>query len=204
MKDIYIIFSSTPYKMGKFIRAFTGEKFNHASIMFDENMLDAYTFGRRHIDTPFYGGIIKDSVSRYRHKNRNANVTICKIQAEDNEYDNALNTAREMYFNRERYVYNLFSAAISLTKKRWYIEDSFTCVEFCAYILSQVSDKVDQNKFYSVGSLYEIFKEFSIYTGPFNIVGAEDEDFHTKQGIKKSTKGAVSVISQLMKRKKSF
>lgn len=190
--------------MGKFIRAFTREKFNHASIMFDENMLDAYTFARRYIDTPFYGGIIKDSVSRYKHKNKKAKIEICKIQVEDNAYDQALHLAREMYSNRERYVYNLFSAAISLTKKRWYIEDSFTCVEFCAYILSCVNDKIDKKKFYSVGSLYEIFKDFSIYTGEFNIIGNEDTEFLTKQGMKKSIKGAVSVISQLMKRKKSF
>ena len=69
MKEIYVVFSSTPYKIGKFIRFFTREEYNHVSIMFDENMLEAYSFGRKHVDTPCWGGIIKDSVSRYKNKN---------------------------------------------------------------------------------------------------------------------------------------
>lgn len=202
MKDVYIVFSSTPYKIGKFIRAFTGEEYNHASVMFDENMLEAYSFGRMHIDTPFWGGIIKDSVSRYEYKNVKAKINVCKIQVEDEKYQKALETAKAMYEERERYIYNLFAAGISLFKKRLFIENAYTCVEFCVMLLSIMTDKVDKNGFYSVGELYHLFKEFSIYDGQFNICGQEDEDFISNKGIKKSFTGTYGVIRELIKRMK--
>lgn len=202
MKDVYVVFSSTPYKIGKFIRIFTGEFYNHVSIMFDENMLEAYSFGRKHVDTAFYGGIIKDSVSRYKKNGVVADVSICRISVDDDAYSNALNMAKTMYENKQYYVYNFFSAVVSIFQKRIFIENSFTCVEFCAFILSMMTDKIQKNGFYSVEDLYEIFKEFSVYKGEFNISGEEDEEYNTRQGVKKSFKGASCIILELIKRMK--
>lgn len=202
MKDVYVVFSSTPYKIGKFVRMFTGEFYNHVSVMFDDKMLEAYSFGRNHVDTAFYGGIIKDSVSRYTKNGVSAYVSVCKISVDDEAYFNALHTARAMYENKEKYVYNLFSAAVSVFHKRIFIENSFTCVEFCAYLLSMMTDKIAKNGFYSVESLYEIFKEFSVYKGEFNLSGTEDESYKMRQGRRKALKGAFLVISKLIKRMK--
>ena len=204
MKDVYIVFSATPYKMGKFIRTFTRGEFNHASIMFDENMCEAYSFGRRHIDTPFYGGIIKDSVSRYVSKNgkKRAYINICKIQVEDDRYYEALNTAKDMFANKDDYVYNLLSAGHSVAGKRIFIKDSYTCVEFCVFLLSMMTDNVKKDGFYSVTDLYAVYKDFSIYNGEFNISGNVDEDFISEKGFKVAIKGGTYVVKELIKRRK--
>lgn len=202
MKDVYVIFSSTPYKMGRFIRLFTGGYFNHVSIMFDTNMSEAYTFGRKYIDTAFFGGMIKDSVSRYSKDGTTSKVSVCKISVDDEKYQQALNQAKNMYENKEDYVYNLFSAFVSIFGKRLFIKDAFTCVEFCTYILSIMTDKIEKNGFYSVAGLYEKFEEFSIYKGEFNITGEDDVVFKTRQGAKAAFKGAVLNISELIRRMK--
>ncbi len=200
MKEIYVVFSSTPYKIGKFIRFFTREEYNHVSVMFDENMLEAYSFGRKHIDTPFWGGIIKDSISRYKYKNALADICVCKIPVEDEKYFKAFENAKNMYENRDLFVYNLFSAGVSVFRKRLFIHNAYTCVEFCAYILGIMLDNIDQNGFYTVGELLEVFKEYSIYKGQFNILGSEDADFTDNKGIRASFKGFLSVVSELVKR----
>lgn len=204
MKDVYVIFSSTPYRIGKFIRIFTGEFYNHVSIMFDEKMVEAYSFGRIHVDTAFYGGMVKDSVSRYKKNGIVADVSICKISVSDDDYSKALKMAKTMYENKEKYVYNLFSAVVSIFGKRIFIKDSFTCVEFCAFLLSIMTDKIKKDEFYSVESLYTVFKEFSVYKGEFNILGEEDESYKTRQGAKKALKGAFYVVLELIKRKKKY
>lgn len=202
MRDLYIIFSSTPYKIGKFIRTFTGEEYNHVSVMFDENMAQAYSCGRRHIDTPFWGGLIKDSVSRYEYKNVKAKINVCKVQVEDEKYEKALVIAQEMYKNKDLYIYNLFAAGISLFKRRLFIENTYTCVEFCVFLLSMMFEKIDKNGFYTVCSLYDEFKECSIYKGEFNIQGDPDEDFTKQKGIKMSFVGTVGTVRELIKRMK--
>ncbi len=202
MKDVYIIFSSTPYKVGKFIRTFTGEEYNHVSIMFDENMAEAYSCGRRYIDTPFWGGMIKDSVSRYEYKKVKAKINVCKVQVENEKYEKALRTAQMMYENKDLYIYNLFAAGVSLFKRRLFIENTYTCVEFCVFLLSIMFDKIDKNGFYTVCSLYDEFKDHSIYKGEFNIQGEKDEDFTNNKGIKASFKGALGTVRELIKRMK--
>lgn len=200
MKDIYIVFSHTPYKIGTFIRTFTREEYNHASIMFDPEMKEPYTFGRNHIDTPFWGGYIKDSVTRYTYKNTTASVAICRISVEDEKFDHALKTAREMFKNREIYVYNLFAAFFSIFHRRVFIENSFTCVECTCYFLSLVTDRVDKNGFYSVGELYEVFKNDTVYRGIFNIKGEEDTGFNTRKGFGVSVSRTFKSVAELIRR----
>ena len=200
MKDIYVVFSSTPYKIGKFIRFFTKEEYNHVSIMFDENMLEAYSFGRKYIDTPFWGGIIKDSISRYKYKNALADICVCRVAVDDEKYFKAFETAKNMYENKDLFVYNLFSAGVSIFRKRLFIHNAYTCVEFCVYILSLIFDNIDKDGFYTVGELCEEFTEYSVYKGQFNICGSEDEDFISNKGIKASFKGFFTVVRELAKR----
>ncbi len=203
MKEIYVVFSSTPYKIGKFIRFFTGERYNHVSVMFDKNMLEAYSFGRKHVDTPFWGGIIKDSVSRYKNKNILADICVCKIPVDDEKYYKAFETAKNMYENKEQFVYNLFSAGVSIFRKRLFIHHAYTCVEFCVHILSLMFDNIDKSSFYTVGELCDEFKEYSVYTGQFNICGEEDDEFKCNKGIKMALKGFFGVVAELIKRMKT-
>ena len=202
MKDIYIVFSSTPYKMGKFIRTFTRSEYNHVSIMFDENMKEAYSFGRKYIDTPFWGGIIKDSVSRYEYKNVKAYIDKCKITVDDETFEKVYETIKNMYLNKDLYIYNLFSAGISIFRKRVPIVDTYTCVEFCVYILGIIDKNMDTNCFYNVKSLHEKLKQYSIYEGVFDIIGEEDIEFKNNKGKRVAFKGLLNTVLELIRRMK--
>lgn len=152
--------------MGKFIRFFTKEKYNHVSFSFDGNISCAYTFARKYLNTPFYGGLVKDSPDRYFYKNKKADIAVCKIEIGDSAYEKVLSTANAMYEQRDTYIYNFFSAFSSLRKKKLPVKNAFTCVEFAVYLLSLCDIKdteIDNRKFYSVDSLKSNFPAF--YTG---------------------------------------
>ena len=125
---------------------------------------------------------------------------MCKIPVDDEKYYRALETAKNMYENKELFVYNLFSAGVSIFRKRLFIHNAYTCVEFCVYILSLMFDNIDKNSFYTVGELCDEFKDYSVYTGQFNICGEEDDEFKSNMGIKTSLKGFFSVVAELIKR----
>ena len=78
-QHIYVVFSSTPYKMGKFIRAMTRESYNHVSIALDESLSQMYSFSRRYYRTPLYGGFVHESRSRYHVNGDATRICLCAL-----------------------------------------------------------------------------------------------------------------------------
>ena len=75
---IRVVFSATPTRMGKFIRATTNARYNHVSVSLREGG-PLYSFSRKYCNVPFCGGFVKESPLRYQNGNRKAHVRICTI-----------------------------------------------------------------------------------------------------------------------------
>ncbi|MDF2713668.1 MAG: hypothetical protein K0R28_593 [Paenibacillus sp.] len=61
-KKVYILLTDTGTWLSKMIKAYTKEPFNHASLAFDEDMQEVYSFGRKHESNPFLGGFVKENL----------------------------------------------------------------------------------------------------------------------------------------------
>lgn len=168
IKEIFLVFSSTPYKMGKFIRFFTKEKYNHVSFSFGEDLSRAYTFARKYVNTPFYGGLVCDSPERYRYNGKKADIALCKIQIGDGAYIALENAVCKAYAEKDKYIYNFYSALSAIRKKKISVKNAYTCVEFAVYLLSLCHVGIDTDTFYSVDSLKRIFESNTVYSGKEN------------------------------------
>ena len=62
---LYIVVSSTPSRMGHFIRRITGQDYNHISVSLDPQLLTMYSFARRYYRTPLFGGFVQETPARY-------------------------------------------------------------------------------------------------------------------------------------------
>ena len=51
-KYVYVVISRTPTSTGKIVRKFLKEKYNHASISLDKNLIQMYSFCRFSISNP--------------------------------------------------------------------------------------------------------------------------------------------------------
>ena len=142
-KHIYVVFSSTPYKIGKMIRVVTREKYNHASIALDENLTQMYSFARRYQCTPFYGGFVKESSARYCRKGVQASVKIYKLLVSEENYNAVVQQLEDMSRTKEHYLYNHFSALTTVFHKCIPLRDAYTCVEFCVDVLFGVESSSD-------------------------------------------------------------
>lgn len=184
MNHIYVVFSATPYLIGRAIRRITGEKYNHASIALDPDLTQMYSFARRHYRTPFYGGFVKESHARYHVGSKASQICICKIPVTQAQFAATENKLTIMYNRSDHYIYNHISALSALLHKQIPAKDAYTCVEFCAKILHDLGMDIDPTKYYSVCDLEKLLSEYVIYTGPMPADDKEDPAYYAKQPVR--------------------
>ncbi len=166
-KYIYLIFSRTNNKMSKFIRTMTNYDYNHVSVALDRGLDPMYSFARRHKDTPFYGGFVKESPSRYISGDAAAHVRICAIPVSRIKFRIAQNYINKIARNGDKYLYNTISAMTNPLHRRVKIDRAFTCVEFVVTLLKRIGAPLSNliPRFCSIQQLDNIYKEVCIYEG---------------------------------------
>lgn len=182
-KYLYVVFSSTPYKMGRLIRRVTGDVYNHASIALDESLERMYGFSRRYYHTPLYGGFVRESISRYHVNGKAAQFRVCRIPITQAQHNTLSQLLSDMYAQREHYIYNHFSALGALFHKPVKIKDAFICVEFVVHILHSVGIPLDPNCYYSVDDLEALMRPYEFYTGPAPDTEIIDTTYYAQKPI---------------------
>lgn len=197
---VYLVFSATPYRIGKLIRRFTGETYNHVSIALDQDLTQMYSFARRYYRTPFLGGFVKESLSRYHVNNKPTHVRICRLPVDPEQYKSLKVLLTHMYEKREDFLYNHLSAAIAILRRPVKVRDSYTCVEFCIRVLHSLNLDVDPNQYYTVGDIEQMFRPYTIYTGPLPSTKEFDAKYYAEKPIPHPAAATVSSILKLFKR----
>ncbi len=166
-KYLYVVFSTTPFKLGKFIRLITGYNYNHVSISLTKDLKKMYSFSRYFKNAPLHGGFTEESLLRYENKGKFAKIKICAIPIDENAQNQIFSILENMKQNRSRYNYNIISALFSLFKKRVIIPYSYTCTEFVAELVSNFQNtfEIDTQKYYSIKEFDKIFEDYKIYEG---------------------------------------
>lgn len=197
---IYLVFSSTPYRIGKVIRKLTGERYNHVSISLNESLEPMYGFARRHYHTPLYGGFVRESKARYCPKGMTTDICICRLPVTPEQLLQLELRLSQMYLKKDRYIYNHLSILGTPFRKSVKVKDSFTCVEFCVELLHDLGFGVTPEKYYTVGELHRIFHIHTIYTGIMPQGETADPDFFEKKSIPYCISATVRGFAQLLPR----
>lgn len=166
-KYIYLIFSRTNNKMSRFIRTVTNYDYNHVSVSLSPWLDPMYSFARRHKDTPFYGGFVKESPSRFIQGDTTATIKICAIPVSRIKFRIAQNYINKIARNGDKYLYNTISAMTNPLRRRVKIDRAFTCVEFVVTLLKRIGAPLSNRipRFCSIEQLDNIYKEICIYEG---------------------------------------
>lgn len=199
-KYVYIVFSATPYKIGKMIRSFTKDAYNHASIALDEDLTRMYGFARRYRKVPLYGGFVRESTSRFNPNGVNSSVKIHRIPVSEETYAALEARMDAMYQNREEYLYNHLSFLAFPLKRPVPIRDAYTCLEFCVEILYSIGFDVAPGKYYSIGDILTLLEPYTVYEGLMPQTGAYDADFYAKRPLSHPTLTSVKCILDLVPR----
>lgn len=176
-KYLYVLFSATPYRMGRFIRAITGDEFNHVSIGTKEDMTNLYAFARRFYRTPFYGGFVKEHPCRYRHKGIAAKARVYRLPLTTRQWDKLQQILSSMRLEADRYLYNHLSALLAPLHIKVKVRKAYTCAEFAVSVLSTLGFDFDTRHFYTIGDISDRLEAYHFYSGDFPVYAEEDPSF---------------------------
>lgn len=186
---IYVVFTSTPCGVGRFLRTVTRYHYNHVSVSMEPGLTPLYSFARYYKNAPFHGGFVRESLLRYQNGDRCADVLVCAVPLTAEQAARARRFLRGVESAADRYVYNMLSAACFPLRHRVLIENAFTCVEFAVRVLAESgsADSPDRDGFCTVRRLAEELRKYAIYEGPITkyLDGAvwEPDNFLTQNSL---------------------
>lgn len=166
MESVYIVFSATPYKMGKMIRTVLHNRYNHISLSFDKDLSTMYTFARFHENMPLYGGFVTESPRRYQRGEHSAMLKVCRVEMPEENYLALRSFVAHMESRSRKYIYNLYSAMFTPLHIRLLIRDSYTCAEFVGDALNIAGLDTSMGGFHSLKELEQLLAPCTIYEGP--------------------------------------
>ncbi len=137
-RDIFIVLTQTQTYPARAIRFYTHEPYAHASIAFDEDLEEMYSFARRGIYNPFNAGFIREHIDQGVF-GRYVSTTcgIYQLGVTEKQYIRIRKEVEVFNQNKDVYSYNylgLLGAAFNIpvcSKQKYF------CSQFVAYILEQ-------------------------------------------------------------------
>lgn len=136
-KKIYILLTDTGTLFTKLIKLFTKKPYNHASISFDSELSEVYSFGRKRINNPFHGGFVKEDMNNDLFKQ--ANCAIYSFTVTETQIQKMKCYIKGIEEDKESYRYNFLGLFGFLLNKPINRKKAFFCSQFVASVLKECS-----------------------------------------------------------------
>ena len=133
--DIYVLLTDTGTVLTKIIRSFTRDPLNHASISFDIDLNEVYSFGRKNPSNPFFAGFVKEDVRGEFFEDSMCALYRCRLS--ETEYNNIRSQVMHFIQHQERYKYNLIGMLGVLFNIEMKREYSYFCSQFVATVFER-------------------------------------------------------------------
>ena len=136
MKNIYILLSRTGTVPSKVIRFLKPMPYAHASIAFDENLTEMYSFARKRVHYPFYCGLIDEDIDKgVFARKKTTKCLVLRLPVTEEEYGRVHDNVEKFKEHRRRYGYNylgVFAARVHIAIERKY---NYFCTQFVDKVL---------------------------------------------------------------------
>lgn len=192
MDYLYVMISRTDTRMGRLIRTFTGEEYNHVSLCLNDNLQQFVSFARYRLNVPLAGGYVTESIARFSACGRVIPVRIFRLKITQ-EDANKLSSLFQMA-DHTTLVYNSLGALLQSCHLRCSIPGAYTCLEFAGAILGET--------YPSIQSLSDALAPWEIYRGDlFEIMQFSPDHksrFLQKRGFRRGTQDTISHFRTLL------
>lgn len=167
---LYILLTDTGTLFTKTIKAYTGEPFNHASLAFDEQLREVYSFGRKQQSNPFFGGFVAEDMLSplFLDEGGRTRCALYRLEVSQTAYARIRRRVAEFQRNSHEYSYNLlglFALALGIRLQR---SKAYFCSQFVAETLlaGDVCLSGKHPEFTSPADLVKPGKTTLLYIGP--------------------------------------
>ena len=162
-RTIYIVLTQTKTYPARAIKLYTKEPFAHASIAFDENLEEMYSFARRGKYNPFNAGFIREYIDRgVFGRFKSTRCSIYRLYITERQYQNLRKEIDIFVRNKNSYSYNylgLIAAAFNIPVRS---KSRYFCSQFVAYVLEKSGINIFSKS-------YALVKPRDIRTNPYLI-----------------------------------
>ncbi|GIO86154.1 hypothetical protein J25TS5_30860 [Paenibacillus faecis] len=127
--------TDTGTMLNRVIKSYTGQPYNHASIAFDAELSEVYSFGRKTANNPFIGGFVREnprSVLFWQAK-----CAIYALTVRRSEYWRMYRYIQGIAAQKERYRYNFIGLFGVMLQKPIPRKHAFFCSQFVASVLKE-------------------------------------------------------------------
>ncbi len=142
-KYIYILLTDTGTLFTKSIKKYTKAPYNHASISFDSELNELYSFGRKHPNNPINGGFVKEDIFQGTYsKYPDTTCVIYRLRVTSRNIEKMKRVLNVFKRSRHKFLYNLLGVfGVSLNEPIEF-SNSYFCSQFVAEILQRSGIKL--------------------------------------------------------------
>lgn len=142
-RSIFILLTNTGTVFTKLIQSYTKAPYNHASISFNRELSELYSFGRKHPSNPLNGGFVKEDLKTGTFsKYPNTTCVIYELQVTDREVEKMKRVLHIFIRSHHKYLYNILGVIGIALKEPVEFSNSYFCSQFVAEILDRSGIKL--------------------------------------------------------------
>lgn len=137
MEHIYIALVDTPGIFAVLIRRFLKQKYIHVVLSMDEKLEEAYSFGRRNPQIPFFAGFEREDKNKILQAFPTADYMVCELTCSEGQKDKIRERLRRDYIKRRHYHYAVPGLPFIVCGIPFYCKNQYTCSSYIARILNE-------------------------------------------------------------------
>lgn len=140
---IYILLTDTGSLLGRTIKKYTKAPYNHASIAFDTELEELYSFGRKHPRNPLYAGFVKEDVINGTFKYfPNTTCALYELEITDRQLQKINRIINQFKKKQQSYNYNLLGLIGVALNESIEPDGFYFCSQFVAEVLNRSGIKL--------------------------------------------------------------
>lgn len=147
MAYVYIALVDTPGIFAYAIRKFLKQDYIHAVLSLDEELNEAYSFGRRNPFVPVIAGFEKENKEKILRAFPTARYRICRLECSVEQKNQIRRRLHEDYARRFHMHYAVLSLPYIVRGKSFYLKDQYTCSSYLARVLEEAGIPISGKHF---------------------------------------------------------
>ncbi|CQR58933.1 hypothetical protein JI735_07610 [Paenibacillus sonchi] len=141
--SVFILLTNTGTLFTKLIQGYTKAPYNHASIAFDRELKELYSFGRKNPSNPLNGGFVHEDLRTGTFsKYPDTTCVIYELHVSEREVEKMRRVLHVFIRSRQKYLYNMLGVIGIALKEPVEFSNSYFCSQFVAEILDRSGIKL--------------------------------------------------------------
>ena len=139
MKEISIILTQTNTIIAKTLKVFSKKPYNHISISMTDDCSTMYSFGRKIMWLPLFGGFVSENINSGVFKmHPETKCKIYKLEVTDAEYNIIIKRLDKFVDDPNNFKYSILNVIFMYFNVPLNREHSYVCSSFVSYLLHDI------------------------------------------------------------------